>query len=178
MARAERVRSSQMADVVVPAEIDKKKVEIDAEADAERTRRIAKGDADAILFKAQAEAQGILEILTKQAQGLDQIVKAAGDSPKDAVLLLVADKLPELVKTQAEAIKNIKIDKVTVWDSGAKTADGKGSTANFISGMYKSVPPLQEMFNMAGMQLPEYLKGKDVEATTVEEEASKKEDNK
>ena len=29
--------------------------------------------------------------------------------------------------------------------------------------MYKSVPPLQEMFNMAGMELPEYLKGKDLE---------------
>ncbi|QXP56924.1 flotillin family protein [Cellulophaga sp. HaHa_2_95] len=169
LARAERVRSSQMADIVVPAEIDKKKVEIDAEADAERTRRIAKGEADAILFKAQAEAQGLLEILTKQAQGLDQIVKAAGNNPKDAVLLLVADKLPELVKTQAEAIKNIKIDKVTVWDSGAKSADGKGSTANFISGMYKSVPPLQEMFNMAGMQLPEYLKGKDVPIEDVNE---------
>ncbi|MDO6492825.1 MAG: flotillin family protein [Cellulophaga sp.] len=178
LARAERVRSSQMADIVVPAEIDKKKVEIDAEADAERTRRLAKGEADAILFKAQAEAQGILEVLTKQAQGLDEIVKAAGDNPKDAVLLLVADKLPELVKTQAEAIKNIKIDKVTVWDSGAKTADGKGSTANFISGMYKSVPPLQEMFNMAGMQLPEYLKGKDVEAVEVEEKSSKKDENK
>lgn len=162
IARAERERSSQMADIVVPAEIDKKKVEIDAEADAERTRRIAKGEADAILFKAQAEAQGILEVLTKQAEGLDKIVRAAGDSPKDAVLLLVADKLPELVKTQAEAIKNIKIDKVTVWDSGAKTEDGKNSTANFISGMYKSVPPLQDMFNMAGMQLPEYLKGKNV----------------
>lgn len=172
LARAERVRSSQMADIVVPAEIDKKKVEIDAEADAERTRRIAKGEADAILFKAQAEAQGLFEVLTKQAQGLDEIVKAAGDNPKDAVLLLVADKLPELVKTQAEAIKNIKIDKVTVWDSGAKTADGKNSTANFISGMYKSVPPLQEMFNMAGMQLPEYLKGKDVEAVEVKEDSS------
>ncbi|ADY28862.1 MULTISPECIES: flotillin family protein [Cellulophaga] len=178
LARAERVRSSQMADIVVPAEIDKKKVEIDAEADAERTRRLAKGEADAILFKAQAEAQGILEVLTKQAQGLDEIVKAAGDNPKDAVLLLVADKLPELVKTQAEAIKNIKIDKVTVWDSGAKTADGKGSTANFISGMYKSVPPLQEMFNMAGMQLPEYLKGKDVETVDVKEESSDKDDSK
>ncbi|SNQ43595.1 flotillin family protein [Cellulophaga lytica] len=178
LARAERVRSSQMADIVVPAEIDKKKVEIDAEADAERTRRLAKGEADAILFKAQAEAQGILEVLTKQAQGLDEIVKAAGDNPKDAVLLLVADKLPELVKTQAEAIKNIKIDKVTVWDSGAKTADGKGSTANFISGMYKSVPPLQEMFNMAGMQLPEYLKGKYVETVDVKEESSDKDDSK
>ena len=151
-----------MADIVVPAEIDKKKVEIDAEAEAEMIRRKAKGEADAILFKAQAEAKGIFEVLTKQAEGLDQIVKAAGDDPKDAVLLLIADKLPELVKTQAEAIKNIKIDKVTVWDSGAKSSDGKNSTANFISGMYKSVPPLQEMFNMAGMQLPEYLKGKEV----------------
>ncbi|MFT7420289.1 MAG: flotillin, partial [Arcticibacterium sp.] len=39
----------------------------------------------------------------------------------------------------------------------------KSSTANFISGLYKSVPPLQDMFNMAGMQLPDYLKGKSTE---------------
>ena len=161
-ARAERERSSQMADVIVPAEIDKRKVEIDAEAEAERIRRRAKGEADAILFKAQAEAKGLYEVLTKQAAGLDQIVKAAGNNSKDAVLLLIADKLPELVKTQAEAIKNIKIDKVTVWENGGGK-DGQTSTSNFISGMYKAVPPLQEMFNMAGMDLPEYLKGKDAE---------------
>ncbi len=178
LARAERVRSSQMADIVVPAEIDKRKVEIDAEAEAEMIRRKAKGEADAILFKAQAEAQGLLEVLTKQAQGLDEIVKAAGNNPKDAVLLLIADKLPELVRTQAEAIKNIKIDKVTVWDSGSKGEDGKSSTANFISGMYKSVPPLQEMFNMAGMQLPEYLKGKDVSAEELEAELKKQDSSK
>lgn len=165
-ARAERVRSTQLADIVVPAEIDKRKVEIEAEAEAEKIRRHAKGEADAILFKAQAEAQGLYEILTKQAAGLDQIVKAAGNNSKDAVLLLIADKLPELVKTQAEAIKNIKIDKVTVWENGGGK-DGKSSTANFLSGMYQSVPPLQDMFNMAGMDLPEYLKGK-----TLEEKAS------
>ncbi|WP_163517189.1 flotillin family protein [Gelidibacter japonicus] len=163
IARADRERSSQMADIIVPAEIDKQKVEIDAEAEAERIRRRAKGEADAILFKAQAEAQGLYEVLTKQAAGLDQIVKAAGNNSKDAVLLLIADKLPELVKTQAEAIKNIKIDKVTVWENGGN-GDGKSSTANFLSGMYKSVPPLQDMFNMAGMDLPEYLKGKDATA--------------
>ncbi|MBV1923714.1 MAG: flotillin family protein, partial [Flavobacteriaceae bacterium] len=162
--RADRERSSQMADIIVPAEIDKKKVEIDAEAEAERIRRKAKGEADAILFKAQAEAQGLFEVLTKQAEGLDKIVKAAGDNPKDAVLLLVADKLPELVKLQSEAIKNIKIDKITVWENGS-SKDGKTATSNFISGMYNSVPPLQEMFNMAGMQLPEYLKGKDIQNT-------------
>ena len=113
-------------------------------------------------------------MLTKQAAGLDQIVKAAGNNSKDAVLLLIADKLPELVKTQAEAIKNIKIDKVTVWENGGGK-DGKSSTANFLSGLYQSVPPLQDMFNMAGMELPEYLKGKEQKEETKEERGEKEE---
>lgn len=163
VARAERDRSTQNANVVIPAEIDKQRVEIAAEAEAEQIRRKAKGEADAILYMKQAEAKGIYEVLTKQAQGLEQIVKAAGNDSKNAVLLLVADKLPELVKLQTEAIKNIKIDKVTVWDNGVNGPENKTSTANFISGLYKSVPPLQEMFNMAGMELPSYLKGKSSE---------------
>ncbi len=163
VARAERDRSTQNANIVIPAEIDKQRVEIAAEAEAEMIRRRAKGEADAVLYMKQAEAKGIYEVLTKQAQGLEQIVKAAGDNSKDAVLLLIADKLPELVKLQSEAIKNIKIDKITVWEGGGNGPEDKTSTANFISGLYKSVPPLQEMFNMAGMQLPDYLKGKSVE---------------
>ena len=173
-ARATRDKAAQTADIVVPAEIDKQRVEIAAEAEAEMIRRRAKGEADAILFKKQAEAQGMLEVLTKQAEGLRQIVNAAGNNSKDAVLLLVADKLPELVKLQTEAIKNIKIDKVTVWDGGNAAGD-KTSTANFISGLYKSVPPLQEMFNMAGMELPDYLKGKSTEEVKqLAEEVKKK----
>jgi flotillin len=167
-ARATRKEAEQGADIIVPAQIDKRKIEIDAEAQAEQIRRIAKGEADAIFMKKEAEAKGMYEILTKQALGLEQIVKAAGDNAKDAVLLLVADKLPELVKTQAEAIKNIKIDKITVWENGGGK-DGKTSTSNFISGMYKSVPPLQEMFNMAGMQLPNYLKGEEVKESNAED---------
>jgi len=163
IARAKRKEAQQQADVIVPAAIDKQKIEIDAEAAAEQIRRIAKGEADAIFLKKEAEAKGIYEVLTKQAEGLDRIVKAAGNSSKDAVLLLIADKLPELVKAQADAIKNIKIDKITVWENGGGK-DGKTSTSNFISGMYGSVPPLQEMFNMAGMQLPNYLKGEDVDS--------------
>lgn len=173
--RADKERSSQVADIIIPAEIDKKKAEIDAEAEAEKIRRQAKGEADAILFKAQAEAQGMLEILSKQAEGLDKIVKAAGNDSKDAVLLMIADKLPELVKLQADAIKNIKIDKVTVWENGS-SKDGKTATSNFISGMYGSVPPLQEMFNMAGMQLPDYLKGKKLDDESSEDSKDKSEE--
>lgn len=66
-ARAIRDKASQYADIVVPAEIEKSKIEIDAEAEAENIRRIAKGQADAIYLKAQAEAKGVFEVLTKQA---------------------------------------------------------------------------------------------------------------
>ena len=164
--RAERDKATQHANVVIPAEIEKSRIVIEAEAEAEKIRQRAKGEADAILLRKEAEAKGLYEILTKQAQGLEQIVKAAGDDSKDAVLLLIADKLPELVRTQAEAIKNIKIDKVTVWDGNGNNVDGKTSTANFISGIYKAVPPLEDMFNMAGMQLPTYLKGDEVNQKT------------
>jgi len=165
VARATRDKASQVADIIVPAEIDKQRVEIAAEAEAEQIRRKAKGEADGVLFKRQAEAQGLYEVLTKQA---------LGNNPKDAVLLLVADKLPELVKLQADAIKNIKIDKINVWEGGS-AKDGKTSTANFISGLYKSVPPLQEMFNMAGMTLPSFLNGKIEPSLDEKKEVEKKE---
>ncbi|MDB9883321.1 SPFH domain-containing protein, partial [Bacteroidia bacterium] len=160
--RADREKATQYADIVVPAQIDKEKVEIAAEAEAEQKRRVARGEADAIFAKREAEAKGQFEILTKQAKGFEALVAAAGDNPNDAVSMLIADKLEDLVAIQAKAIANIKIDKVTVWDTG-KGKDGGNSTSNFVSGMYKSVPPLQEMFNMAGMQLPDYLKGKSIE---------------
>jgi flotillin len=159
VARALRDKASQTADIVVPAEIEKQKIEINAEAEAENIRRVAKGRADALWMQKEAEARGIYEILTKQAQGLDQIVKAAGGKANDAALLIIADKLGDLVKMQSEAIKNIKIDKVTVWDGGGQSKDGKSSTANFLSGLYQSVPPLEDVFKMAGMTLPGYLKG-------------------
>ena len=158
LARAEREQASQKADVVVPAQIEKEKAIIDAEAEAEQIRRKAKGEADAIYAKMDAQARGILEILTKQATGFQQLVGAAQGDAQKAVLMMVADKLPELVKTQVEAVKGINIDKVTVWDTGNST-DGKTATSNFISGMMKSVPPLDDLFKMAGMELPSYLKG-------------------
>jgi flotillin len=159
-ARAERERSTQNANVVIPAEIAKQKAIIDAQAEAEKTRELAKGEADAIFVKMEAEAKGLYEILTKQAEGYREVVSAAGGDPTKAFQLLLIEKLPELVKTQVEAVKNIKIDKITVWDSG-NNADGNGSTANFVSGMMKTVPPLNDLFNMAGLNLPTYLKGND-----------------
>jgi flotillin len=165
--RAAKERATKEADIIVEAQIYKQKLEIEAEAQAEQTRRKARGEADAIFAKMEAEARGTQEILMKQASGFTEIVSAAGGNSDSAVRLMLADKMENLVKIQVEAIKNIKIDKVTVWDGGNK--DGKTSTANFLSGMMKSIPPMQEMFNMAGMELPDYLGKEKTENSNNEE---------
>jgi len=145
------------------------------QAAAETIRENAKGEADAIFAKMEAEAKGLFEILTKQAEGYKQVVAAAGGDPSKAFQLLLIEKLPELVRTQVEAVKNIKIDKITVWDSGnGQTENGNSTTANFVSGMMKTVPPLNDLFNMAGLNLPNYLKGVD----NTEEPPNKKVEDK
>jgi len=175
--RSQRDKAREYANIVVPAEIAKNRVEIEAEAEAERQRRIARGEADAIYAKLEAEARGQFEILSKQAQGFKDLVSASGNDPKDAFMLLIAEKLPELVKTQVDAIKELKIDKITVWDSGNQNGEGKSSTAGFISNLYGSVPPLQDLFNQAGMNLPEYLKGKEGDVKSTPDNSSSKGSN-
>ena len=155
-ARAAREKATQEADIIVKSEIEKRKKELEAEAEAEQIRRRAKGEADAILAKMQAEAQGAREGLLKQADGLRQVVAAAGGDADSAVRLMLADKMEDLMRIQVDAVKNIKIDKVTVWDGGEQK-DGKTATAGFVSGLMKSIPPMSELFDMAGMDLPSYL---------------------
>lgn len=161
--RAQLEKATQQADIIITAQINKEQIEIAAEADAEVMRRKARGEADAIFAKMEAEARGSQEILERQAAGIKSLVAAAGNDPTAAVRLMIADKLEELTRIQVEAIKNIKIDKVTVWDSNNGNADGSGktATANFLSGMLKSIPPLNELFQQAGMELPDFL-GKDL----------------
>ena len=166
-ARANRERSTQTANVIVAQEIEKQRLVLAAEAEAEQKRVNAKGEADAIYAKMEAEAKGLYEMLAKQAAGYDKMIQAAGGDATKAYSLLLLEKLPELVKTQVEAIKGINIDKVTVWDNGG-TADGKTNTANFLSGLMKSIPPLNDLFDQAGMSLPEYLAKKKEENASTE----------
>lgn len=151
--RAALETATQQADVIVKAKIAKEQAEIEAEV----ARRTAKGEADALFAKMEAQARGAQEILVKQADGMRELVNAAGGNADSAIKLILANNMEELMKIQVEAIKNIKIDKVTVWDGGSKGENGKTATADFISGIMKAVPPMGEMFNQAGMELPKFL---------------------
>jgi flotillin len=143
------------ADEVVKQEIERRKIEIAAEAEAERIRRQAKGEADAILLKYEAEARGIRQVLESKAAGYQSLVQSAGSAHAAATLLMI-EKLEEVVAKQVEAIRNLKIDKITVWDSGGANGHAS-STANFLSSLVTSLPPLQEIAKMAGVELPAYL---------------------
>ncbi len=156
VARAKMEMEKQKAETIVHAEIEKEQVVIQAEAEAEKLRREAKGQADAIYAKLEAEARGNFAVLKAKGEGFNQIISACGSNPDAAAKMLLIEKLEDLVKLQTEAIKNIKIDKVTVWDGG-KSVDGKNATANFLSGMMQSLPPLHDVAGMAGVELPGYL---------------------
>jgi flotillin len=150
LAEQERLNAAE----VVREEIEKRKVEIAAEAEAERIRRLAKGDADGILLRYEAEAEGVRKVLEGKATGYRDLVSSCNGDAKAAATLLMIEKMEELVARQVEAIRNLKIDKITVWDSGS---GGSSSTANFLSSFIKSLPPLQDLSSMVGLELPEYL---------------------
>ncbi|MEM1136921.1 MAG: SPFH domain-containing protein [Bacteroidota bacterium] len=140
---------------IVQKEIEKRKLELDAEAKAEQTRRVAKGDADAILLKYKAEAEGLQKLLNAKAKGYEEIVASCNGDSKAAATLLLLEKLETLVAKQTEAISNLKIDKITVWDSG--NGENGGSTSNFIRNFINTLPPMHELAKQAGIDLPTFL---------------------
>jgi flotillin len=162
LAEQERLRAAEVA----REEVDKQKMVIAAEAQAERIRREAKGEADGILLRYQAEAEGLQKLLTSKAAGYKKLVDSCNGDTEAAARLLLIEKMEELVARQVEAIQNLKIDKITVWDSGGSNGS---TTANFLSGMVQSLPPLQDISQLAGIELPEFL-GKMIEEKAAEVE--------
>ena len=176
--RAERDKATMVANNVVPAQIEKEKIKIAAEAEADKQRLEAKGRGDALLQEAigrgkaieeeakgrgeatfsemEGRARGLFQELEKQAEGLKELVATAGNDVDKAVMLMIAQQLPQIAKIQVEALKNLQIDKLVVWDNMG-SGNGKPTTANFLSGLLGSLPQYQDIFKMVGMNLPEYF---------------------
>jgi flotillin len=158
IAERERELARLSKEQLAPQEIEQKRIEIEAETEAERQRRIARGEADAILARYNAEAEGTQRVLEAKAEGYLRLVEACATSPQLAPTLLMIEKLPEIVREQVKAIQNLQIDKITVWDSGSGgQAGGKGSTADFLSGLIGSLPQMHELAKQAGVKLPSVL---------------------
>ena len=84
------------------------------------------------------------------------MVAACAENPQLAPTLLMIEQLPALVAEQVKAIQNLKIDKITVWDSGGNGGK-RGATAEFLSGLIGSLPAMHELAEQAGIELPSVL---------------------
>jgi flotillin len=155
---AEAEFEKQTAVDIVPIKIRKKQIELEAEASANKQRIEANGQADAILATYTAEATGIQRLYEAKAEGFRKLVESCGGDANSASTFLMLEKLEDLVKMQTDAIKNIKIDSVQVWDTHS------GTTQGFMSGLMGALPPLQNVMKQAGLKLPGFLgelEGKD-----------------
>jgi flotillin len=142
--------------IELEAEAEKRRIELVAFADGERLRLVKEGEAAGVKAFMEAQAEGILAQLQARAEGFKAIVEASGGAEM-AAKLMVTEQMPKLVEEQARAISNIKIDKLTVWDSGRNGEDGKTRTADFVSGLVGAMPPLHEIARNAGVELPDFL---------------------
>ncbi len=155
VAEAQRIEAKRRAELEAPAKAEKAKITVEAEAEAAKLRIEAEGEASAIYVKLEAEARGQYEILAKKGDGLQRIVEACGGA-QQAFQMLMLEHFDNLVDASAKAISNIKFDKVVVWD----TPDGNGSssTANWLSNMARTLPPMmQVMKDIGGVEVPETL---------------------
>ena len=152
IARADRDRAREYANIVVPAEIERDRVRTEAEGEKQKEVLAGEAEGEATRAKMAGEALGRMEILTKMADGFRDIVQAATGDPDKAARLMIVDKLESIAEVQASAISNIDFEKVVVYDNGQGNAVGQ-----FLGGLTKALPPFHEVAKMAGIELPEYL---------------------
>jgi flotillin len=153
IARAEREAARLNATVVVAAEAEKKRVLIAADAQKENLIRTAQGEAEARLAKMRAEAAGIQAILDGKAKGYEALVKSCQTANQAASLLLI-EKLKEIASIQAQAIQDLPIEKIVVWDGGGKEGGGLSGLGGRLMG---ALPPMHDLAKQVGLDLPEFL---------------------
>ena len=174
LAQREQELARLAKEQLAPQEVEKKRIEIAAGAEAEKRRIEAQGEADATLARFEAEAAGVQKVLEAKAEGYRRLIEACGSNPQVGPTLLLIEQLPKLVEQQVKAIQNLKIDKITVWDSGGSGGGGGGgasnghssilgggggrnTTAEWLSGLVGALPRLHELAQQAGIELPAAL---------------------
>lgn len=156
LAQKEQEEAKLKKEELARQEVEKLKVQVQADAEAERQRRIALGEADAIKAKYFAEAEGIKAVLEAKAKGYEDLVKISNNRPEIATSFLMIEKIEKIVEKQVDAIKNIKFDKITVWDGGTGSSNGS-TTANFMKDLIKALPAMHYLAGQAGIELPQIL---------------------
>eukprot|EP01123_Difflugia_compressa_P004363 TRINITY_DN15764_c0_g1_i1.p1 TRINITY_DN15764_c0_g1~~TRINITY_DN15764_c0_g1_i1.p1 ORF type:complete len:485 (-),score=144.85 TRINITY_DN15764_c0_g1_i1:290-1621(-) len=158
-ALAAQVLQEKKCTVLVEAEIERQRRVIVAQGIKEQEFLEIDSRARAVEAIEIAKARGIAAHLKAESDYIHEVVKGCG-SADGATRYRLVDKVPEMAKYSAEAVQNIKFDKIVVWDkpSDYKSSDGKNATANFISNLIGSVAPAGDLVkNVLGVHMEDYL---------------------
>jgi flotillin len=151
-AKGRREQARLNAEVVVPAQAARQKAIVEAEAERQKQVLVATGAADATLLKMQAEGKGQQAVLDGKAAGYKALFEACNNDPAGTAAMLLIEKLLEVAKIQTDAVRNLPIEKLVIWDSG-----GEGGVTDLGRRLMGVLPPMHELARQAGLELPEFL---------------------
>lgn len=154
---AERELEQLRATEVAKVKAEKEQIEIEAEAAKIKMIKEAEAEATKIKLAAEAEAEGIKAVMDAKSAGYLNMVTAIGKENLSTIMML--EQLVEVTKVKTEALQNLKVDKITVWDNPSSDAskEGRGGINGFVDNFANAMPGMHEIAKDAGITMPAYL---------------------
>ena len=149
----EQEAQAQKVKEVTEAEAERFRVEALAEAEANKTRLAGQAEAEAALAKGKAEAEA------KQ-----KIANAFKEYGEAAVLSMVIDMLPQLMREAAQPLGNI--EKISVVDTGSSSGETSGANrvTNYATNLLSSTQ--ETLKATTGLDLKEIVENLSTRGTT------------
>jgi flotillin len=164
---AERVAKveAQSAEVVAQQNLETQRVELQKRKLLADVVEPAEAQRKAAELRARADAAPILENGKAQVEVLRLLYQQISTGGEQGFAIFMAEKLPMLLHTAVDAVKGIEIDRLVVMDGGA--GDGVGNAANQrINAAYKTLEGLGSAFGIDVQQVLQAA-AKRVEVPTV-----------
>lgn len=142
--------AAEKAEVEAQKELQERRVEttkIRLQADVVEP---AQADREAAIAKAEAEAAPIRAAGEAQAQALTKIYEAVKNGGEDAVTVMFADKLPEMLRIAVEAVRDTDIDRLVVLDGGSGGGVANAQNQKLVSAMGM----IETIANAMGVDIP------------------------
>ena len=164
--QAELGREAESVEKVARVMADRAEVEAQQELENQRIelqrRRLkadvvepAEAERVAAESRARAEAAPILERGKAQAEALRLLAEQVEHAGEQGFAVLLAEKLPELLRTSVDAVRGIDIDKVVVLDGG----DGGGVANAANQRVRAALQTLEGLGASLGIDIEEVLRG-------------------
>ena len=155
----ERARLEEVTPIIIQNEIEvanetarASALKIAAEARASAVRTDADAEAYAITVRGTAEADAQRRVNETRVELFETLVKACNGDTNAVVNIMMTEKAEVIAATYAQALSNIKFDKITLM--GGSEGKGGAGIADFIRDFAGCLPSIHEMAHTTGIALP------------------------